>query len=98
MSKTLFMDTERVQEIADGFETAAEVLEGVSNALEIAMMTLRTTAFMGFVGGMAVERYISTIQPHVEEMAVFCEEIHTDLEKAIQHYMNGDEEGASRFY
>lgn len=94
----IYMDTDRVQQIADGFEMAADILEAVNKVLEAAMMTLRTTAFVGLVGGLAVERYIASIQPQVQHLAEYCEEIHRDLESAIEHYMNGDELGASRFH
>lgn len=94
----VYMDTEAVQGIADGFETAADVLQAVSRALQVAMDTLKATAFIGLVGGMAVERYLSVIKPQIDNMAEYCEEIHRDLESAIQHFENGDEEGASRFY
>jgi hypothetical protein len=72
----VYMDTDAVQHIADGFETAADVLGAVNTALEAAMQLLRMTAFVGLVGGLALERYIAS----------------------IQNFINGDEEGASRFY
>lgn len=94
----VYMDTDAVQSIADGFETASEILQTVSKALEIAMNTLRATAFIGLVGGLAVERYLSILKPQIDHAQDFCEEIHRDLETAIQNFINGDEEGASRFY
>lgn len=94
----VFMDTVAVQEMADSFEQAAEFLEGVAKFLDGLIMILKTTAFMGFVGGMAYERYLSTLKPQIESLAEYCHEIHTDLEDAIQRYIAGDEEGASRFF
>lgn len=98
MANLVEMDTDRVQQIADGFETAANVLETVSKVLEAAIMTLKVTAFIGLVGGLAVERYLSAIKPQIDRLAEYCEEIHRDLETAIDKFQNGDEQGASRFY
>jgi flagellar biosynthesis chaperone FliJ len=94
----VYMDTDAVQKIADGFEKASDVLQTVSRVMEALMNTLRTTAFMGFVGGMAYERYLASLKPRIDYLAEYCEEIHRDLEEAIEHFINGDEEGASRFY
>lgn len=94
----VYMETDRVESIADGFERAADVLRMVSKALEAAMMLLKSTAFIGMVGGMAVERYIATIKPQIDDLADYCDEICGDLHTAVQLFINGDEEGASRFY
>lgn len=92
------MDTDAVQRIADGFEAASNVLQGVSKALEMAMNTLKMTAFIGLVGGLAVERYIAGIKPQIDRLAKYCDEVHKDLEVAIKKFVDGDEQGASRFY
>lgn len=92
------MDTDRVEEIAKDFSTMADVLWAVSKALEALMRILQTTAFIGLVGGYAVERYIAYIKPKIENLAQYCEEISSDLSFAVQAFINGDEEGASRFY
>lgn len=94
----VYMDTEAVGNISEGFGTAADVLQSVSKALEVAMQTLRATAFIGLVGGLAVERYLSAIKPQIDNLAEYCQEINGDLKAAIEHFENGDEEGASRFY
>ena len=98
MDSTVFMDTDAVEKIADGFDTASQVLEGVSKALEVIMNTLRATAFIGLVGGLAVERYLSFLKPQVDNMAEYCAEINQDLKTAVRLYINGDKQGSSRFY
>lgn len=92
------MDTDKVQAMADGFEAASEILQGVSAALQGAMDLLKSTAFVGLVGGLAVERYLAFIKPKIDNLAAYCAEIHGDLEAAIQAYMRGDAEGATRFH
>lgn len=98
MSSVVFMDTDRVQKIADGFDTASSALTAVSAALGIAMNTLRATAFIGLVGGIALERYIAAIKPQIDHMAEYCAEMHTDLEMAADSYIKGAQEGACRFF
>lgn len=94
----VLMDTDRVQMMATGFEAASTVLHTVASVLEAAMNLLKVTAFVGLVGGLALERYLAAIHPQIIDLAEYCTEIHDDLETAIQKFIAGDEEGASRFY
>jgi hypothetical protein len=83
MANETFMDKDAVRNIASGFETASEVLNAVAAALEAAMMTLKVTAYVGLVGGAALERYIANIKPKVEKLAKTCEEMSNDLRQAV---------------
>lgn len=49
--ETSYMDFDRMKQISEGFMTASDTLQKVSKALEAAMMVLKMTAFVGFVGG-----------------------------------------------
>jgi hypothetical protein len=62
----VYMDIDAVQGMASRFDQISDVLKNVSKALEIAIITLRVTAFVGLVGGAAVERYLSRIKPQVD--------------------------------
>lgn len=97
MAEEVYMDIPRVQNMAEAFGNFGEVLQGVAKALEIAISILRTTAFVGLVGGFAVERYLSMVKPRVENLAKKMEELQKDLKGAIRHYQNGDESGSRRF-
>jgi hypothetical protein len=77
------IDYEAVERSAKGFESVGETLAAVNTALEAAMMVLRTTAFMGLVGGTAVERYLANIQPKVAQLSRKCQETAEKLRQAI---------------
>jgi hypothetical protein len=62
------------------------------------IMTLKTTAFIGLVGGAAVAQFLEMIKPHIENLAEKCEEISGDLDKSVDAYERGDALGATRFY
>jgi hypothetical protein len=89
------IDYEAVRKSANGFQTAHQTLTVVNITLEAAMMLLRTTAFIGLVGGFAVERYLANIQPKVQRLAEKCMEISEDLEQTvlIHQSKDGDSEG-----
>ncbi|MEW5987097.1 MAG: type VII secretion target [Chloroflexota bacterium] len=94
----IFMDLEAVRGMAKNFGVVGNVLKGVSMALEAAMLVLKTTAFIGLVGGFAVERYIASIKPQIDRLAEMCEELNGDLDKSAAAYENGDQVGSTRFY
>jgi len=91
------MDYDVVQGISDGFGTAGDTLKAVSTALEAAINILRATAFVGLVGGLALERYLSGIKPNVDKLAATCEEMQLDLIGAITSLRDGDNSGSQRF-
>jgi len=97
MADEVYMDIPQVQKMAESFGNFGEILRGVAKALEVAIMVLRTTAFVGLVGGFAVERYLSMIKPRVENLAKKMDELNGDLTGAINHYQTGDESGSRRF-
>lgn len=93
----VYMDTEAVGQMASKFKELGDVLKGVSKALQMAMMILKTTAFVGLVGGLAVERYLAQIQPRIEKLGEKMVELSGDLEGAIRAYRDGDLSGSQRF-
>jgi hypothetical protein len=93
----VYMDTEAVGAMASKFKQLGDSLQGVSKALQMAMMILKTTAFVGLIGGLAVERYLAQIQPRIEKLAKKMVELSGDLEGAIRAYRDGDLTGSQRF-
>ena len=91
------MDIPATQTVADGFRVASGILKEVDQALSAAMLLLRTTAFFGLVGGIAVEAYIERIQPVVKRLAEKFEELHYDVVGAIIDFRDGDQSGSERF-
>jgi hypothetical protein len=94
----VYMDVPAVRTIAKTFGTISEVLKTVVKVLEALITTLKTTAFVGLVGGYAIAQYLDSIKPHIEEMAEKCEELNTDLDASVDAFEKGDELGATRFY
>ena len=92
---TTYMDTDKVSSIADGVQTAGEVLNAVNMALEAAIMMLKLTAFVGMFGNMAMARFLEQIQPRVEKLAKKCEEMSGDLNTAVSLHRQGEERGDS---
>jgi hypothetical protein len=93
----VYMDIPEVERISQGFEQAADILNAVAQTMEAIANVLKATAFIGAVGGAVVIYWLDTIRPVVERLSAYCEEIHTDIDIAIQNYTNGDIDAAARF-
>ncbi len=91
------MDYEAVQAMADGFNSAADTLQNVSKALELAIGILKASAFFGLVGNMALAHYLEGIKPNVDRLANTCDELNQDLVGAIRYLRDGDQTASSRF-
>ena len=94
----VFMDTGVVRQMAKNFGTIGEVMDKVSKTLEMLSTVLKTTAFIGFVGGAVVSQYIDAIQPRIDQLAADCKELNDDLDKSVDAYERGDAESATRFH
>lgn len=92
------MDIPAVRQMAKNFGQIGEVLQAVNAALEALLTILKTTAFIGLVGGFALIQFIQTIKPYVKRMADKCQELCQDLEASVTAYERGDMRGATRFY
>ena len=98
MADEVYMDIPAVRNMAKSFGNIGEVLDAVNQVLEGLLMILRTTAFIGLVGGFALMSFIEMVKPHIEEMAEKCKELMDDLSKSVDAYERGDALGATRFY
>lgn len=94
----VYMDVPAVRDMAKNFGTIGEVLNTVAKVLEALVLILKTTAFIGLVGGYAVAQFIDSIKPHIEQMAEKCEELSKDLGASVDAFERGDALGATRFY
>jgi len=86
-----------VQAMADGFNAAADSLQNVSKALELAISILKASAFFGLVGNMALAQYLEGIKPNVDRLSNTCDELNHDLVGAIHYLRDGDQTASSRF-
>ena len=98
MADEVYMDIPAVRNMAKSFGNIGEVLDAVSKVLEGLLMILRTTAFIGLVGGFALIGFIEMVKPHIEQMAEKCQELMEDLNKSVDAYERGEALGATRFY
>jgi hypothetical protein len=92
------MDTDAVRGIARSFGQMEDVLRVASRSMEVTITTLKTTAFVGLVGGYAVAAYLERIKPVVDQYAAKCDEMENDLNASATAYQNGDAQGATRFF
>ncbi len=98
MANEVYMDIPAVRNMSREFSRIGELLDKVNKVLEGLMMLLRSTAFIGAVGGLAVLHFIEMIKPYIANMAKKCTEIGHDLELSVAAYERGDAQGATRFY
>ncbi len=92
-SQERYMEPDKVRNISRGFGTAAAVLKVVSATLELQMMILRTTAFIGAVGGLAVERYLARIKPQIDMLAKKCDEMSQEIERSVRMWEAAQQDG-----
>lgn len=94
----IFMNVPAVRNMAKSFGNIGNVLTNVSKVLEALSTILKTTAFIGLVGGAVVAQYIDQIRPQIKQMGDKCVELQKDLNAAVVNYENNDQRGASRFH
>lgn len=98
MADGVFMNVPAVRKMSRNFSAISRVLKNVSKTLQMLMNILKATAFVGLVGGLAVERYISMIKPQIDRLAKDSAEVAKDLTAAADAYERGDAQGALRFH
>jgi len=94
----VYMNIPEVKGIAKTLQTISDVLTNVARVLDVLIMTLKTTAFIGLVGGYAVAQFLEALKPEIEKKAEKCAEMSKDVDASVAAYENGDAEGATRFY
>lgn len=94
----VYMDVPAVRGMAKSFGNISTILQAVVKALEALIMTLKTTAFIGLVGGQSLICFLEMIKPHIEQIAEKCTELNSDLDASVDAYERGDQLGATRFY
>ncbi|MGB1253649.1 MAG: hypothetical protein ACPG8W_23765 [Candidatus Promineifilaceae bacterium] len=98
MADQVYMDVPAVLNMGQRLDEVGDVLTNVGNALEMGMTILKTTAFVGLIGGVAVERFLGMLKPVIDELAEKSFELGRDLRDAATAFQNGDELGATKFH
>src|SRR4051812_47415024 len=92
------IDIPAVRNIAKKFSTISETLTNVNKVLQALITTLKTTAFVGMVGGLPLAHYIEQVKPNINTMAKNCAELNKHLGAPVDDYERGDAQGATRFF
>lgn len=91
------MKIPEVEAMAKSFATISDVLNTVAKALQALILILKTTAFIGLVGGYAIAQYLETIKPYIEQIAEKCSKISQGITASVEAFKNGDDLGAEPF-
>jgi uncharacterized protein YukE len=94
----VFMEVPAVKNMSKNFQQISQTLKQVCNTLQVLSNILKTTAFIGMVGGAVVAQFIDMIKPHIDKMSQKCAELSKDLKASAEAYERGDQQGATRFY
>lgn len=94
----VYMDVPAVRGFSKSFQDISEVLTRVLQVLDMLTNILKTTAFIGMVGGAAVAQFIDSIKPYIEQVAEKCSELSSDLTTSVDAFERGDAQGAARFH
>lgn len=86
MARTEMMDPDAVDKMADDFAEYAARLKRVSARLDNELASLRSSFFIGLVGGKAYERYIEINKPKIDKLAAKYEELAYDLHNSAQQW------------
>jgi hypothetical protein len=93
MAVVYYMDPDKLRAVSQGLNGVSMVLKGVSAVLEVQMNILKFTAFIGLVGGAAVERYLAYLKPQIDEMAKKSQELSERLDKEIAQWVAAQQKG-----
>lgn len=92
---TTYMDTDKMKNVSNGFEGVSNTLKAVSMALQAAMYALKFASFISFGATAWMERWVSNIQPKVENLAKKTGEISQDIDKSIANHQAASQAGNS---
>ena len=98
MANEVYMDIPAVKTISNTFGTISDTLKTVAKTLEALSNVLKTTAFVGMVGGAALAQIIDSTNPYIKQMANKCSEMKKDVMDSVLAFERGDAQGATRFY
>lgn len=98
MANEVYMDVPAVRGVSKKFGEIGEMLANVNKVLEVLSNTLKTIAFIGFVGTAIAAQYIDATRPFIQQMSDKCNELCKDLATSVDAFERGDQQGATRFH
>ncbi|MFP3853872.1 MAG: hypothetical protein ACLFWD_06220 [Anaerolineales bacterium] len=90
------MDYEAVENVAKGFDTAADVCKAVETALQAAIAAI-SASLIGNIVAAPQKRWLQGIRKAVSELRAELRELSGDLRVSIKEHQQAEEEAASRF-
>lgn len=97
MASTVAMTYPTVTAVARGFDAQAGVLKTVSTALEGAINTCKTLAFLAPMVAKALEIYLTNIKKAVDQLIKDCQFYSKNLDKAVNDHKTGQYDAGSYF-
>ena len=94
----VYMDIPAVQGMAKKFEEIGHKVQQISKAMAMAIVVLKSAAFVGAVGGAVYAAFLERLKPRLDQYADKCAELSKDLESAVRCYQHGDALGAEKFH
>jgi len=96
-SAVVEMDYGVVEGIAKGFDTAHEMLQAISQALEVAIESLRAASFVSFGTTAALAQTLEFFKKIADNLMKLCVEFAGDLRRAVGDHERGDYKAGAYF-
>jgi hypothetical protein len=96
-SSTVAMNYGIVLNVADGFQTAHDVLQAVEKALEAAIQIATAAAFLSFGTSAGLIFYLKNIKAKATVLRKACKNFEGDLRGAQKDHQNGDYKSGTYF-
>lgn len=85
-----YMDPDKVKKIAQTMETFANVLKVVIAILEVQITLMKTTAFIGNVGGLAIAQFLKSFKPRLEKMEKGFRELSAKTDNSVKLWLEAN--------
>lgn len=96
-SAVVEMDYGVVEGIAKGFDTAHEMLQAISQALAVAIESLRAASFVSFGTTAALAQTLDFFKEIADNLMKLCEAFAKKLRSAIGDHQRGDYKAGAYF-
>lgn len=93
----IFMDYTVMGEWITKLADIAQILETVATVMEALSTTLKATALMGLIGGLAFANYLDKLRPIVERASEKAGIMSTNLSKSVEAFKADEAASASQY-
>lgn len=78
------MDVPKVKDMSSKFADAAQTMDAVHKALQVAIAALKATAFISLGSTKAMEVYLQNIDTKLQAVIKDCQHVSTELNNAVK--------------